>query len=486
MKILKEILPEKSGYEIRGEDGIEIMDVTIDSRKVEKDSLFIAQKGMTVDGHSYIEKAIERGASCVVCQDWPARFFDQVVYVRVENSKEAITEICQAFFESPSTAMDLIGITGTNGKTTTATLLFDLCRSIGEHVGLISTVENRINEEVLVSTHTTPDIVSVYRLLHKMKERGCKRVFMEVSSHAIDQGRISGLNFRGGVFTNISHDHLNYHKTFKNYINTKKKFFDELSKKSFALTNADDRNGSVMVQNTSAKVSNYSMQTIVEYRAKMISNSLEGLQLEIDSHEFHSSLVGRFNAYNLLVTYAVARLLGMETGLILQHLSSLKPAEGRFDIIKHPLKKRYAIVDYAHTPDALQNVLEVLNDICGKSKVLTVVGAGGDRDKSKRPKMAVIAAQYSREVILSSDNPRSEDPELILDDMEEGLNELDAKNYVRITDRKQAIRTAVRLVRDGDIILVAGKGHEKYQEIKGEKFPFDDKEILLTAFAEDT
>ena len=414
MKLLKEILPEKSGFEIRGDEGIEILDITIDSRRVEKQTMFVAQKGLTVDGHDFIEMAIDKGANCVVCQDWPEKISEDVVYVKIKNSGFALAEICQNYFEHPSKSLDLIGITGTNGKTTTVTLLFDLFRSLGEKVGLISTVENRINDEVIIATHTTPDIISVYRLLHKMKKEKCERVFMEVSSHAIDQGRILGLAFRGGVFTNISHDHLNYHKTFKNYINTKKKFFDELSKKSFALTNADDRNGSVMIQSTSAKVSNYSMKAIVEYRAKMISNSLEGLQLEIDSHEFHSSLVGRFNAYNLLVTYAVARLLGMETGLILLHLSSLTPAEGRFDIIKHPLKKRYAIVDYAHTPDALKNVLETLNDICGKSKVLTVVGAGGDRDRNKRPKMAVIAALHSREVILSSDNPRSEDPKLIL------------------------------------------------------------------------
>ncbi len=480
MKSLENILTDLSISETIGDLTQSVQQIEFDSRKVEVGGCFVAVNGVHTDGHRYIDSAIAAGAKVIICETLPTEITPSVTYIRVADSAEALGQIAANFYEHPSQDIQLVGITGTNGKTTTATLLHQLFTKMGYKVGLLSTVENRIGQKVLPSSFTTPDAVSLNALLADMKDAGCEYVFMEVSSHAIDQRRIAGLHFRGAVFTNITHDHLDYHKTFKAYINAKKRFFDDLDKTAFALTNVDDRRGNVMVQNTKAKIYRYSLQTITDFRAKVVENSLTGLQLELDGEDFFSRLIGEFNAYNLLAVYAVGRLLDAEKIELLTALSELKSAEGRFDYIVEPKRKIIAIVDYAHTPDALEKVLKTIEALKkGKEQVITVVGAGGDRDKTKRPLMAAKACEYSSQVILTSDNPRSEDPDVIIQEMEVGVPVYAKQKVLSITNRLQAIKTACRLAQEGDIILVAGKGHEKYQEIKGVKHPFDDKKVLL-------
>ena len=468
--------------EIVGSTNIAISSVTFDSRRVKKDSLFVATRGTSVDGHSYIEKAIECGAAAIVCEILPELFIEHITYVKVLNSSEALGYIACNFFNNPSEKLKLVGITGTNGKTTTVTLLFNLFRGLGYHVGLLSTVENKINNTIIPSTHTTPDALSLNELLAKMVDAGCQYAFMEVSSHAIVQHRITGINFAGAAFSNITHDHLDYHKTFDEYIKAKKTFFDHLNEDAFALTNADDRNGMVMLQNTKAKKQTYALKSIADYKCRIIENHLNGLLLSIDGQEVWVKLIGSFNAYNVLVVYAISQLLHKDKVQVLTTLSNLNSVEGRFQYVKSKTGI-VAIVDYAHTPDALKNVLETIKNIrTGNEQVITIVGCGGDRDAAKRPIMAQIACEYSNKTILTSDNPRSENPEDILNQMQVGVSPVDVKKTLRITDRREAIKTAVALASTGDIILIAGKGHEKYQEILGVKHPFDDFEIIKELF----
>lgn len=461
-----------------GSTHMAISSVIFDSRKTKKDSLFVAAHGTTTDGHLFIDKAIENGAVAVVCEEIPAKPNASVTYVKVSDATYALGIIAGNFFDNPSEKIKLVGVTGTNGKTTTATLLFNLFRSLGYSVGLLSTVQNKVNNTVIPSTHTTPDAITLNELLHTMSEHGCEYVFMEVSSHAVVQNRIAGLRFAGAIFTNITHDHLDYHGTFDEYIRAKKKFFDLLPSSAFALINRDDKNGPVMLQNTKAERHTYGLRTVADFKCKIIENHLNGLLLNIDGQEVWVKLIGTFNAYNVLAVYAAATLLKHDKTNVLTALSNLNPVEGRFQYVKSA-NGVIGIVDYAHTPDALKNVLETIKDIRnGNEQVITLVGCGGDRDSSKRPVMAAIACEYSNKVILTSDNPRSEDPEEILNQMQKGINPNDAKKTLRITDRREAIKTACTLSNKGDIILIAGKGHEKYQEIKGVKYDFDDLEIL--------
>ena len=456
----------------------EISKVVFDSRKVELSSLFIAVKGTQVDGHQYIEKAIEKGAVVIVCEVLPQNLKDTVTYMQVADSAIALGIIAHNFYDHPSKKLQLIGVTGTNGKTTIVTLLHRLFSKLGYKVGLLSTVENRIGEQIIPSTHTTPDAIAINSLLNDMVEMGCEYAFMEVSSHAIHQERVSGLIFKGGVYSNISHDHLDYHKTFKEYINAKKKFFDDLPKTAFALTNVDDKNGKIMIQNTKAETATYGLRRLADFKGKILDNRIEGLHLTVNDQELYCRLVGVFNAYNLLAVYGVGKLLNFKAIELLTILSDLSAAEGRFDtIVKN---NKVGIVDYAHTPDALENVLDTIQKVAKRTqKIITVVGCGGDRDKKKRPIMAKVACEKSDMVILTSDNPRNETPIAILEDMEKGIPENATHKVLVISDRKQAIKTACKFAKTGDIILVAGKGHEKYQEIKGEKFPFDDKNTLI-------
>ena len=479
LKLLENILTELIKLETTGDLKIEIDRITFDSRKIEGKSLFAAIRGVHVDGHQFIDQAVKAGAKAILCEVLPAKVAEGITYIKVSDSAKALGQIAAAFYDYPSQKLRLVGVTGTNGKTSTVTLLHQLFTKMGYKVGLLSTVENKIGETVLPSQFTTPDAVSLQALLREMVESGCDYAFMEVSSHAIQQSRIEGLSFVGGVFTNLSHDHLDYHKTFKAYINAKKRFFDELPKSAFALTNIDDRNGLIMVQNTKAKVFKYSLRSLTDFKAKLIENNLSGLHLELDGSSFFSRLIGEFNAYNLLSVYATAILLGSEKLEALTVLSELKTAEGRFDYIFQKEREIIGIVDYAHTPDALEKVLSTIEKLRkGNEQIITVVGAGGDRDKTKRPLMAKAACNYSDQVILTSDNPRSENPELIISDMEKGIPPYASQKVLLITNRLQAIKTACKLAKKGDIILVAGKGHEKYQEIKGVKHPFDDKKIL--------
>jgi UDP-N-acetylmuramoyl-L-alanyl-D-glutamate--2,6-diaminopimelate ligase len=482
LKLLSDILYKTRLEEIIGSTNVAISSVTFDSRKVKKDSLFIATRGTASDGHHYIEIAIENGAVAVVCEDLPETLKENVTYVKVLDSSASLGYIACNFYDNPSEKLKLIGITGTNGKTTTVTLLFNLFRGLGYNVGLLSTVENKINTTVIPSTHTTPDALALNELLAKMVEAGCQYAFMEVSSHAIVQHRITGLKFTGAAFSNITHDHLDYHKTFEEYIRAKKMFFDNLQDDAFALTNKDDRNGSVMLQNTKAKKYSYGLKSIADFKCRVVENHLNGLLLSIDNQEVWVKLIGSFNAYNVLVVYSIALLLKQDKVQVLTTLSNLNSVEGRFQYIKSK-NGIVAIVDYAHTPDALKNVLETIKDIrTGNEQVITLVGCGGDRDSAKRPIMAQIACEYSNKVILTSDNPRSENPEDILNQMQAGINPVDMKKTLRISDRKEAIRTAVAFGKEGDIILIAGKGHEKYQEISGVKHPFDDFEIVKENF----
>jgi len=485
MKTLSDILKNVSVLETVGDSDVEISSLQMDSRKVKSGDCFIAVKGAASDGHNFISKCIEQGACTIICEVLPEEINPNVTYIKVQNSSKALGMMASNFYDNPSDKMKVVGVTGTNGKTSTVTLLFRLFRKLGKNVGLLSTVQNQINEDIIPSTHTTPDAISLNALMKQMLDAGCEYCFMEVSSHSVVQNRIEGLKFTGAAFTNITHDHLDYHKTFENYLKAKKRFFDELPSSAFALTNSDDRNGSVMLQNTKATKYTYSLKTPSDFKCKVIENTVGGLQLELDGVEMHTRLIGDFNAYNLTAVYAVARLLGVEKHEALTVLSSLTPPEGRFDQIISSREKIVGIVDYAHTPDALKNVLQTIQAVRnGNENVITVVGCGGDRDAAKRPIMAEIACKFSNQVILTSDNPRSEDPNEILRQMNEGVPVTDKRKVLTITDRREAIKTAVTLSKKSDIILLAGKGHEKYQEVKGVKAHFDDKEELSAMFSE--
>ena len=481
--LLRNILYKVAIRSVAGTTEVEINDIQIDSRKVKPGSLFVAIKGAVVDGHQFIEKAVERGAIAIVCEIMPAALKEGVVYVQAENSAAASGWIANNFFGQPSERMKLIGVTGTNGKTTIATLLYKLFAGLGYKCGLLSTVENHIGDTILSATHTTPDAVSLNQLLKQMADEECTHVFMEVSSHALHQHRVAGLKFAGGVFSNITHDHLDYHQTFDEYIRVKKTFFDSLPSSAFAISNADDKRGTVMLQNTSAGKYLYSLKTVADFKGKIIENSLSGLVMLVNDQEVHFRLIGEFNAYNLLAAYGVGVCMGEDKHDVLRCLSVLTGAEGRFDYMVSPKDKLIAIVDYAHTPDALLNVLATIKKLKkGFEQVITVVGCGGDRDKTKRPIMAEVACEHSDRGIFTSDNPRSEDPAQIIKDMEEGLPAAAKRKYISIVDRKEAIKTAISLTKPEDIILIAGKGHEKYQEIKGIKNHFDDKEVVIEMF----
>jgi UDP-N-acetylmuramoyl-L-alanyl-D-glutamate--2,6-diaminopimelate ligase len=445
--------------------------------------VFVAVKGVATDGHQFIEKAIQSGAVAIVCEKLPATLQQQVSYVEVEDSAAAAGYMAHNFFGQPSEKLKLVGVTGTNGKTTIATLLYKLFAALGYQSGLISTVQNHVGDKVLPATHTTPDPVRLNALLAEMVAAGCTHVFMEVSSHAIHQHRIAGLRFAGGLFSNITHDHLDYHKTFDEYIRVKKSFFDGLSSDAFAISNADDKRGLVMLQNTNARKYFYSLRTMAEFKGKILENSLTGLVMAVNDQEVHFRLIGEFNAYNLLAVYGAAICLGEDKLEVLRCLSVLTGAEGRFDFIVSPEQKVIAIVDYAHTPDALLNVLATIRKLRkGHEQIITVVGCGGDRDKTKRPLMAEVACEHSDKAIFTSDNPRSEDPAEIIKDMEAGLGTAAKRKYISIVDRREAIKAAISLAKQDDIVLIAGKGHEKYQEIKGVKHHFDDKEVVKEMF----
>jgi len=484
MKLL-DILYKVSIRSVVGKTDIEIKDIQIDSRKVKKGSVFIAVKGVAADGHQFIDKAIESGAVAVIGESMPFLAQEDIVYVQVENSAAAAGYMAHNFFGHPSEKMKVVGVTGTNGKTTIATLLYKLFTSLGYKCGLLSTVENHIAGKVVPATHTTPDAISLNALLRQMADEDCTHVFMEASSHAIQQHRITGLQFAGGLFSNITHDHLDYHKTFEEYIRVKKAFFDSLPSTAFAISNADDKRGTVMLQNTNARKYLYSLRTLAEFKGKIIENNLTGLVMDINGQEVHFRLIGEFNAYNLLAVYGAAVCLNEDKHEVLRNLSVLTGAEGRFDYLVSPKDKLIAIVDYAHTPDALLNVLATIKKLKkGFEQVVTVVGCGGDRDKTKRPVMAQVACEHSDKVIFTSDNPRSEDPVQIIKDMEAGVPSAARRKYIAIADRKEAIKTAISLAKPDDIILIAGKGHEKYQEIKGVKNDFDDKRIVKEMFDE--
>jgi UDP-N-acetylmuramoyl-L-alanyl-D-glutamate--2,6-diaminopimelate ligase len=456
---------------------VAVSGISFDSRKVQAGFVFVAVKGTLSDGHAFIGKAVELGAQVIVCEKLPESINEKLTYVTVKDSAHALGVIASNFFNNPSGKMKLVGVTGTNGKTTTVTLLYQLFSRMGHKVGLISTVENRIVEKVVPSTHTTPDPIQLNELLTRMVEAGCTHAFMEVSSHAVDQERIAGLKFAGALFTNITHDHLDYHKTFENYIRAKKKYFDELNSDAFALVNADDKRGMVMLQNTKAKKYSFGLKKMVDFKGKIITNSIEGLELEINNKNVWFKMIGDFNAYNLLGVYGAGVLLGEESDEVLTHLSSLKGAPGRFELIA-PGSKFTAIVDYAHTPDALKNVLETIAQFrTGQEQVITVVGCGGNRDKTKRPLMASIACKNSDKVVLTADNPRDEDPMAIIREMQTGILPTEARKTIVIADREEAIKTACMMAKEKDIVLIAGKGHETYQEIKGVKYPFDDREV---------
>jgi UDP-N-acetylmuramoyl-L-alanyl-D-glutamate--2,6-diaminopimelate ligase len=460
---------------VHGKFNSKIAGIAFDTREVRKNYIFVAQKGTKTDGHNYIEQAIEKGATCIVAERLPEKLNENITYLEVKSSPFALSVLACNFYENPSQRLALIGVTGTNGKTTIATLLYRLFTNLGYKCGLLSTIENKIGETTIAATHTTPDAIQINQLLSEMVLQGCQYCFMEVSSHAIVQQRIAGLHFTGGIFTNITHDHLDYHKTFKEYIAAKKLFFDNLPKTAFALSNIDDTNGKVMLQNTVAERKKYSLQTVnCDFKAKINENTFDGINLSLDNENVWFKLVGKFNAYNLLSIYAAAVLLGMDKKEVLQAMSMLDAAEGRFSILRH--NKITVIVDYAHTPDALQNVLNTICEIRKKEqKIITVVGCGGDRDKTKRPQMAKIACKLSDMIIFTSDNPRSEDPDAILADMTSGI--ADDVNIFINRDRKEAIKTAISSANSGDIILIAGKGHEKYQEINGIKHDFDDMKV---------
>ena len=480
MKTLRDILYNVSIREVHGSTDTTVNSLSIDSRAVTQGGAFIAIKGVHADGHLFIDKAIAQGAAAIICEELPQTLADGLTYVLVNSSATAAGVIAGNFYDNPSHKLKLVGVTGTNGKTTIATLLFRLFSKLRFHCGLLSTVQNQIGDKVVPATHTTPDAIHLNALLADMVDEGCEYVFMEVSSHAVHQQRIAGLKFAGGIFSNITHDHLDYHKTFDEYIRVKKAFFDGLPATAFALTNLDDKRGNVMLQNTKAKKQSYSLKTVADFKGKILENNLTGLIMTVNEKEVHFRLIGEFNAYNLLAVYGAATLLGQDKDEVLQALSDLSGAEGRFDYITSAIDRIIGIVDYAHTPDALLNVLATIKNLRkGNEQVITVVGCGGDRDTAKRPVMAAVATEHSDRVILTSDNPRSEDPIAIIQQMEAGIPVHQKKKALSITDRKEAIKTAISLANPDDIILIAGKGHEKYQEIQGVKHPFDDKQVLL-------
>ncbi len=485
MPLLQNILYKVKIQAIIGKTNVEVNGVAIDSRKVVAGGCFFAIRGVAQDGHQFIDAAINNGATIIICEVLPEVIREGVNYIKTDNAAIAAGIMVHAFYGEPSKQLKLVGVTGTNGKTTVATLLYKLFMSIDVQAGLLSTVNNMVGEEIIPATHTTPDVVTLNELLKRMVDNGCTHAFMEVSSHAVHQNRIAGLEFSGGIFTNITHDHLDYHKTFDEYIRVKKQFFDGLSSNAFSISNMDDRNGAVMLQNTQADKFYYSLKSIADFKGKIIDNAITGLQMMINEMDVHFRLIGEFNAYNLLAVYAAAICLGEDKQDVLQSLSNLTGAEGRFDYIVSPKDSIIGIVDYAHTPDALLNVLSTIKKFQkGGEQLITVVGCGGDRDKSKRKLMGAAAAEFSTKAIFTADNPRSENPTDILQDMHVGLDDELKRKVLTIEDRREAIRTAVMLARPSDIILVAGKGHEKYQEIKGERFPFDDKAVLTSVINE--
>lgn len=479
MKNLRDIIYKTGIREVIGSTDLLITGIASDSRQVVAGNLFIAQSGLQTDGHVYIDQAIASGATAIICEKIPANQPAGITWVRVDDTATSLGILAANYFDHPSGKLKLVGVTGTNGKTSVVSLLYDLFMQTGHPSGMLSTIKNMVAGQALESTHTTPDPIRLNMLLNEMVKAGCEYAFMEVSSHAVVQKRISGIRFSGGIFTNITHDHLDYHASFRDYLHAKKAFFDSLGKAAFALTNPDDKNGMVMVQNTKARKRTYSMRTRADYHARMLEGSLEGMHLQIDNKEVWCKLTGRFNAYNLLAVYAASRLLGLDQEVVLTSLSQFSPPEGRFD---HFIggDQVTVIIDYAHTPDALENVLNTIKEIrTGRETLITVVGCGGNRDTSKRPVMAAIAAMNSNRVILTSDNPRHEDPEKIIDDMKAGLDTAGKKITMSITNRKEAIHAACTMAQKGDIILIAGKGHEKYQDIKGVKHPFDDRQIAV-------
>lgn len=479
MKLI-DLLKTISNAQIIGNTDLEISGIQIDSRKIESGNLFMAMRGTATDGHAYIPAAVEKGAVAILCEEVPQHAPD-ATYIVVPDSEEATGRIATLYYGDPTSQIELVGVTGTNGKTTIATLLYQLFRRFGYKVGLISTVCNYVDDKPIPTSHTTPDPITLNQLLGEMANSGCKYVFMEVSSHAVAQRRISGLKFAGGIFTNLTRDHLDYHKTVENYLKAKKRFFDDLPKSAFSLTNLDDKNGLVMTQNTHSSVHTYSLRSLADFKGKVLESHFEGMLLDFNNHELAVPFIGRFNASNLLAVFGAAVLLGKKEEDVLIALSTLHPVAGRFEAIRS--KEGYtAIVDYAHTPDALVNVLNAIHDVLeGRGKVITVVGAGGNRDKGKRPIMAKEAVNQSDRVIITSDNPRFEEPQDIINDMMAGLDKEDLKKVLCIADRREAIRTACMLAQQGDVILVAGKGHENYQEIKGVKHHFDDKEEIMRA-----
>jgi UDP-N-acetylmuramoyl-L-alanyl-D-glutamate--2,6-diaminopimelate ligase len=482
MKLLKDILYSVRISEVNGSTNIAVESIALDSRKVKPNGMFVAVKGTQVDGHNFIDKAIELGADSIVCEHMPEILKPEITYIKVTDASAALGIIAANYYDNPSDQIKIVGVTGTNGKTTTVTLLYNLFKKLGYKSGLLSTVVNRIHNETLTSTHTTPNAIELNALLREMVEKECAYCFMEVSSHAVHQKRVHGINFSGAVFTNITHDHLDYHGTFDEYIKSKKGFFDMLPEGSFALVNKDDYHSDVMVQNTKARVRTYGVKSMADYKARIIENQFTGLQLNIEGKDLWTRLIGSFNAYNLLAVYSTAILFGQDELNVLTQLSTLAAPDGRFQYIKSG-NNVTAIVDYAHTPDALKNVLQTIKDIrTGNEKVITVVGCGGDRDRTKRPMMASIACSLSDKVILTSDNPRTEDPEMILGEMMKGVDAVHAKKTLSITSRREAIRAACMMAEHGDIILIAGKGHEKYQEIQGVKHPFDDLQEVEECF----
>ncbi len=479
---LNELLKSIQPLQVIGDINKEIEAINIDSRQIEKNHLFLAMRGTQTDGHSYIVSAIEKGASAILCEDLPTDINQDVTYIQVKDSEDATGKVATTFYGNPTSKLSLVGVTGTNGKTTVATLLYDTFRYFGYKTGLISTVCNYIDGEPIPTEHTTPDPVTLNKLLGRMADEGCKYAFMEVSSHAIDQKRIAGLTFAGGIFTNLTRDHLDYHKTVDNYLKAKKKFFDDMPKDAFSLVNLDDKNGLVMTQNTKSKVYTYSLRSLADFKGRVLESHFEGMLLDFNNQELAVQFIGKFNAYNLLAVFGASVLLGKSQEEVLIALSTLRPVAGRFDAIRSP-EGYTAIVDYAHTPDALINVLNAIHGVLeGKGKVITVVGAGGNRDKGKRPVMAQEAAKQSDRVIITSDNPRFEEPQDIINDMLAGLTKDDLRKTISMTDRKEAIKTACMLAEKGDVILVAGKGHENYQDVKGVKHHFDDKEIIKEIF----
>ena len=487
MKTIYELIKSIEVLSMRGDSATEVKGICFDSREAAPGMLFVAQKGEQADGHRFVPQAVAQGACCIVVEQLPEDFSDAVCYVQVADTHLALAQLAAAFYDHPSRRLKLVGITGTNGKTTTVTLLYRLFTALGHKVGLLSTIENRIGGQVLPAHHTTPDALELQRLLRQMADAGCSHCFMEVSSHAIVQQRVAALEFAGGIFSNITHDHLDYHKTFAAYIAAKKAFFDRLPATAFALTNADDPNGRVMLQNTAAHPYTYSLKgSGADFRVRVVECQMQGMQLELDRKEVWTRLTGEFNAYNLLAIYATACLLGEDKEQVMLHLSALEAAEGRFFCI-HGDRDVTAVVDYAHTPDALENVLRTIRKIRRPGqRILTVVGCGGNRDRTKRPEMAKIAFENSDLLVLTSDNPRFEQPSAILEDMRKGLEGEDESAYLVVEDRREAIKCAVRMARPGDILLVAGKGHEKYQETDGVRHPFDDVAVVRQYLCNET